>query len=274
VLLQAAEEGLDTGTPLSPALLAKVLQHVDPKQRLDACARVRTAWHAAAVLSTRRIELPACTQHKCSALEPWLSTKAQAVEAVSIAARYDSRILAADAWINTPDSTWRMPELLLPYHTLSNLTSLSLKLLKCPLTAAAAAAAAAAGGTPSIQQGSFPPPGVSNISSSSSGGSAKAQTANLAALTALKELSVTDCVISLEGLPALTALERLELLQGWGAPHGSHRVPPPAGAAGAAAAAAEDVSALCGDIAGAALPHLTRLTHLALAGNEGCVYVL
>lgn len=280
VLPQAAED-LDTGTPLPPALLAMVLQHVNLQQRLDACARVSTAWHAAAVLSTRRIELPACTQRKCSALGPWLTTTAHGVEAVSIAARYDSRILAADAWINTPESAWRMPELQLPYNQLSSLTSLSLKLLKCPLTAAAAA------GTSSAQQATFPPPGVGINSSSSSSAKtpaassrgAKTLTASLATLTALKELSVTDCVISLEGMPALTALERLELLQGWGAPHASHR--PAAGAAGqpgyaSAAAAPVGLSLLCDDVAGTALPHLTRLTHLTLAGKvarSACVWL-
>lgn len=143
-----------------------------------------------------------------------------------------------------------MPELQLPYNQLPGLTKLSLKLVKCPLAAAAAS-------------GQLPPPGLRTItkptSSGSSGGgcggSSKTLT-SLSALTALKELSVTDSVIHLEGLPALTALERLELSQGWGAPQGPR-----------AAAPVSAFSAISGDIAGTALPNLTRLTHLALAGS-------
>jgi hypothetical protein len=231
-----------------------VLQHIQLKHRLDACARVSHAWQAAAIAATRKIELLAGTQRKCNVLDPWLRTKSTAVDSITIAARFDSRILAADAWINTPESTWCMPELQLPFNQLTGLTKLSLKLVKCPLAAAAAS-------------GQLPPQGLhaittttttsksSSSSSSSSGGSGK-NLNSLAALTALKELSVTDSVIHLEGLPALTALERLELSQGWGAPQGAR-----------AAVAVSAFSAISGDIAGAALPNLTRLTYLALAGS-------
>lgn len=224
-----------TGTPLPPAILAKVLQHIELKHRLDACARVSQAWYAAAVASTSKIEVVGCTQRKCTALEPWLRDRSKAVDSITITARFDSRILAADAWITTPECTWRMPELALPYNQLSGLTKLTLKLVKCPFAAAAA----------SMQ---LPPPGLTTNSS-------KPPT-SLAALTALKELSVTDCVIHLEGLPALTALERLELSQGWGAPQGPRTTAPTSA-----------ISTISGGMAGAALPHLMHLTHLALAGS-------
>lgn len=236
---------------LPPAALAHVLQRVDVRQRLDACARVCKAWNAAAVAATRKVELLGCTQHKCTALEPWLRTKAQSLQpldSITISARFDSRILAADAWVNTPDSTWRMPELLLPYQQLPGLTKLVLKLIKCPLAAAAAAASH-----------QLPRPG--SISTSTSTGN-KAPATFLAALTALKELSITDCVIPLDGLPALTGLESLQLSQGWGAPLGAST---PRGTPAAAAPAAASV--ISGSTAGAALPSLARLTHLALAGS-------
>jgi hypothetical protein len=242
---------LDSMAPtLPPAALAHVLQRVDVRQRLDACARVCKAWNAAALVATRKVELLGCTQRKCTALEPWLQAKAaslQPLNSITISARFDSRILAADAWINTPDSTWRMPELLLPYQQLPGLTKLVLKLVKCPLAAAAAA--------------NHQLPRPCSISNSSSTGG-KTPATFLAALTALKELSVTDCVILLDGLPALTGLESLQLSQGWGAPVGAST---PRGTSAAAAPAAASV--ISGSSAGAALPSLTRLTHLALAGS-------
>jgi hypothetical protein len=237
-------------------ILSRVLQHTELKDRLDACARVSHAWQAAAVAATSKIELLACTQRKVNALAPWLRTKSTAVDSMKIAARFDSRILAADAWIDNPESTWRMPELQLPYNQLKGLTKLSLKLVKCPLAAAAAS-------------GQLPPQGsLHAITSSSSGigGVFGKYPASLAALTALKELSVTDSVIHLEGLPALTALERLELSQGWGAPQGPR-----------SAAPVTSFSTISGDIAGAALPNLTQLTHLTLAGScvseEACQHI-
>lgn len=270
-----ATDGMNTETDaqakvLEPEALVRVLQHVPVKERLDACARVCSAWCAAASVATKKIELLGCTQRKCSMLQPWLSSCADAVDSITISARFDSRILAADAWVNTPDSTWRMPELQLPYKQLGNsLTKLSLKLIKCPLAAAAAS-------------GVNNPAGVNCSSKAGAGG--PFSSASLADLTALRELSVTDCVIQLHGLPALTALERLELSQGWGAPQGGiSRGTAGAGACGpmspamsamTAAAGSGSVpaafSSISGDIAGVALPNLTRLTHLSLSGSCCC----
>lgn len=239
-LLQA--EAATDGIPA--AALVRVMQQVDLKLRLGTCVRVSKSWYTAAAAATSKVEFLGCTQRKCTALEPWLRSRAAGVDSIIISARFDSRILAADAWLNTPDSTWRMPELQLPYQRLGGLTKLSLKLLKCPLAAAAAAM-------------QLPPPGLRTSS-----GSGSKIPASLAALTALKELSVTDCIINLQGLPALTALERLELSQGWGGPQEPR-----------SAAPAPAFSTITGHMARAALPNLTSLTHLSLAGSCCCAEV-
>ena len=174
---------------LPPQLLARVLQHVSPQERLQACAVVSTAWHAAAVMATSQVVFKDCTEKRCKSLSRWLHSNA-ALAAVS------TIDLGSGSAFNIFGQQPR-PQLLLPLQQLQDLRQLSCTgLLLAPAERSSTPDLTAAGPAAHGDQEDSDNPTLTPVLTP--------------ALSALTRLQLLTCRVKLDGLQHLTALQHLQ----------------------------------------------------------------
>ena len=158
---------------LSEQLLVRVLQHVQPAQRLGSCALVCRAWRAAAAMATTEIDKAYVTQATCDSLSAWLQSHPAPAAISSIS-------------INAPWSSNPQLQLQLPLQQLRGLHVLILE--RVPWMPAA-----------QLQQAAGP-----------AGAAAGLQALPALQLTAVTHLELDGVSVQLDGVASMTALQKLK----------------------------------------------------------------
>lgn len=267
------------------------MQAVPQQHRLSACTQVCTAWHAAALSATVDLEISCASQATCTALAAWLQRtgRAGALESLHIwsgAIDYEHQPALVmpsfcfasllKLWLDRTNLIMVPASALAPWYAFRPAVTHGASAAAAALcsTAAPTAGPGPYYGTPTtaavrrIPAAMPPAPAAGAAATATAVGlvlghpyskqqisrPCPAAAANLAALSSLTELHLTDCLMAADGLQQLTALQSLELallvLPGdWVDLHD----------------AAERL-AVCEAVARDSLAALTQLTNLALGG--------
>jgi len=271
-------------------LLVLIMQAVPQQHRLSACTQVCTAWHAAALSATVHLEISCASQATCTALAAWLQRtgRAGALESLHIwsgAIDYEHQPTLVmpsfcfssllKLWLDRTNLAMVPAPALAPWYAFRPAATHGASAAAAALcsTAAPTAGPGPYYGTPTTAAmrrvpATMPPATTAGAAAAAVGlvlghpysnqqvswPCAAAAAANLAVLSSLTELHLTDCLMAAEGLQELTALQSLELallvLPGdWIDLHD----------------AAERLT-VCEAVARDSLAALTQLTNLALGG--------
>lgn len=158
------------------ALTARILQHVDQRQRLASCAVVCRAWHVAAAQATVHVECAPGTHTDAAPLEAWLAQHGTGVETLDVQATDDVELI-----------------LRLPWGSLSALQDLSLSNISLPAIHSRGSSPFNTSAPPAAGGGSLP--------------SAHALLPHLKALCLDQcRLHSTDCFVQLSSSSKLTRL--------------------------------------------------------------------
>jgi hypothetical protein len=196
-------QACDHSAKLAPELLAKLLLHIPLEQRMASCTLVNSAWRSAAALTITSISVSDADPTKTVSLESWLLAHASSVPIKCIAvqqphpgskltlplAQLDS--LQSLTLVNVPWKAASAPATAAPQTPAKTAATSSTTTAGRRVTRAAAAAAAAAAAPADAAAGQPTVP-------------------TLAVLSSLTTLELTGVSVKLDGLSALTALQKLK----------------------------------------------------------------